>query len=201
MTDSDFTPSFRGGKGGGFRDAGTDSISISPSPSPFATCVSICFDELATLGGGDTDDIDESMAKLPLSFGDPGVGLSTSISVILCEVTSLVRFPSTVPVRSDEYDEDSVTPGLDGPSSTNVASVSLDESVPPVSISSSSSSREVTNASLASSTVGVTAAASQNSRLKNNSASWCMTISFRELGKENAKSFQYISWTVGFLYE
>lgn len=56
-------------------------------------------------------------------------------------------------------------------SSTSVASVSLDESVPPLSPSSSSSSFEVTRASFASSIVGDTARFSQNSRSKNSRAS------------------------------
>lgn len=60
-------------------------------------------------------------------------------------------------------------------SSTSVASVSLDESVPPLSASSSSSSLDVTRASFASSIDGVTAGVSHHSRLKKSSASWFMT--------------------------
>lgn len=76
--------------------------------------------------------------------------------------------------RGDSADG-SFTRGRDGMSSTSVASVSFDESVPPLSASSSSSSLDVTRASLAKSMVGVTAAASQYSRSKNRSASWLMT--------------------------
>ncbi len=64
-----------------------------------------------------------------------------------------------------------VKEGRDTPSSTNVASVSLEESVQPFSSSSSSSSRDVTNASFANSIVGVTAAVLQYSRFENRSAS------------------------------
>ena len=57
------------------------------------------------------------------------------------------------------------------PSSTRVTSVSLEESVPAFSPSSSSSSFEVTSASFASSMLGLTAGSSQYSRFQNRSAS------------------------------
>lgn len=108
---------------------------------------------------------------------DDGGGLSTSISVF-SRSRPLVRLPS-IELGDREGEGGDIGKGSDtnrdGPSSTNVASVSFDDSVPPLSASSSSSSRDVTSASLANSTVGVTDAASANSMSTKRSASCLMT--------------------------
>ena len=152
-------------------------ISIWTSPSSSVRCT---FDDEASPdcrfwldGWGELTE--GTRTKPSLSLGDCR-GLSISISR-RWRSRSRGRFPST---ELEELGDCEVRKGAriddrDGPSSTRVASVSFEESVPPLSTSSSSSSLDVIRASLASSIVGVTAAASQYSKLKNNSASWLMT--------------------------
>lgn len=117
-------------------------------------------------GGSDTVEVASLAEETP-------DGLSTSIS----ERRSRCRFPSTVaddPKSGDPGDRSKEDDNRGGASSTSVASVSLDESVPVLSWSwsSSSSSWDVTNANLANSMVGVTAGSSQYSRSQNSAASW-----------------------------
>jgi hypothetical protein len=153
-------------------------MSISPSLSGGEVDVEArgAFDELPSpVGCGEIDRRGEAnITKPSLSFGDSDRGLSMSIS-LLCRSISRGRFPSTEAGERagdlGDRGDGSETGNREGPSSTRVASVSFDESVPPLSASSSSSSLDVTSASLASSTVGVTAAVSQYSRFENSSES------------------------------
>jgi hypothetical protein len=90
----------------------------------------------------------ETMTNESLSRSESTIGLSTSISLL-----RRGRLPSTeLGDRRGECRDWSDVRIL-GASSTRVASVSLEESVP---TSSSSSSLDVTSASLANSIVGVT---------------------------------------------
>ena len=132
---------------------------IDPEPSCMSTSTisSGCgasrgLDELPSAGGvferrGDVGL--ETMTKASLSRSESTTGLSTSISLL-----RRGRLPSTeFRDRRGECRDGSDVGILAGASSTRVASVSLEESVP---TSSSSSSLDVTSASLANSIVGVT---------------------------------------------
>lgn len=145
----------RGGKGGAFRTVCEHLSCISTS---MASPDSAVFDELLSpddcgLAERRGDVGLETKTNPSLSRSEAGLGLSTSIS---CRGSSRRRLPRTVPDdRRGECGDCSVAETLVGASSTRVASVSLEESVPPRSTSSSSSSLDVTSASFANSIVGV----------------------------------------------
>lgn len=151
IEESDVAAVFRGEKEGvafgitWLTDPEASCISTSTISSGFE--VSWDLDELASAGGvGDVGL--ETMTNESLSRSESTIGLSTSISLL-----RRGRLPSTeLGDRRGECRDWSDVRIL-GASSTRVASVSLEESVP---TSSSSSSLDVTSASLANSIVGVT---------------------------------------------
>lgn len=170
ITESDVVCVFLAGEG--------DFLVVSSSPccAEFFTAVSLeemdLEDELELLAGPRRGDFDlrgedgcETITYPFFSESDTGdLGEPSSSTTIA--LSSRGRLPRTVSAESAVASRP-----RDCESSTSVASVSLEESVPLLSASSSSSSREVTRASLARSNVGVTEASSACSRLQNKLAS------------------------------
>ena len=168
MIDSEVMVGFLVGNGGFF-----EASSMGCTTSDCTTKLGVVSWVLELLGEATRGDLDllgdggcETITYPLFSVSDAGVFGEPSSTSIDMEppCSSLERFPSI------ELEE-SLLVFREGGSSTRVASVSFEESVPPLSASSSSSSREVTSASLARSIVGVTAADSQYSNCQNRSAS------------------------------
>ncbi len=188
---------FLGGSGGGTfpapcncDDPSLISTSGSASPSPLPTAGRFDDDPMASSmkfvvsSFAPPDPLD---GLDPLAFVLGGLGAlapggecagveSISIGSSPSASPSRVRLPRTLPVGlfglcvgAGGDDEWSKGEGRGAISSTSVASVSFEESVPALSVSSSSSSCDVTSASFASSIAGVTAAVSQNSMFQNSS--------------------------------
>lgn len=170
ITESDVVCVFLSGKG--------DFLGTSSSPCCTELFTAVSFeemdldDELELLAGSRRGDFDlrgedgcETITYPFFSESDTG-DLGDASSSTSIALSSRGRFPRTVSTESAVASR----PG-DCESSTSVASVSLEESVPLLSASSSSSSREVTRASLARSIVGVTEASSACSSFQNRSAS------------------------------
>ena len=161
-----------------FRSGKDDFLATSSSPCCAEPFIAVSFEEmdlndelelLAVSRRGDFDRRgDAGCETITYPFfsesdtGDLGAA-SSSTSIAL---SSRARFPSTVSAESALASRP-----IDCESSTRVASVSLEESVPLLSASSSSSSREVTSASLARSIVGVTEISSACSSFQNRLAS------------------------------